>query len=45
MVIQGLLKKLHATLIHEKVPDFYGYFFMGQLTLCSQDRISESITR
>ena len=37
--IQGLLRKLHASFIHEKVPDFYSYFFMGQLTLAAEEKI------
>lgn len=36
MHIQNLLKRLHAMFIHEKVKDFYAYYFMNQIIHASE---------
>ena len=45
MRIQGLLRKLHAAYIHEKIPDFYGYFFLGQVAVSSESRMEDCLNR
>jgi hypothetical protein len=45
MMIQGQLAKLNALLIHEKIPDFYAYAFMGQLALCPEQQLEQSLHR
>lgn len=39
MKIQGELRKLQIAYIHEKVPEFYVYYFMNRLAVASEEKI------
>ena len=43
--MQSHLKRLHATLIHEKVPEFYAYHFFNRLIHASEEKILDNILK
>ena len=45
MIMQANLRRLHVTFIHEKVPEFYAYFFMNQLVRTTEDKIQDYILK
>ena len=43
--LQTLLKKLHSTLIHSRIPEFYGFYFLKRLKDVNEKTFEDAINR
>ncbi len=43
--LQTLLKKLHSTLIHSRIPEFYGFYFFKRLKDVKEQTFEDAINR